>query len=98
MNETEVTENTENEISQPQTNWKNGFWVSKIEGIQWVHEVKGNMTVLRNLAQMDFPDLPDNENMTGSWNFGDFGVANDELQVNILYHLKMYININYLNR
>ena len=74
---TEVEETVEELVSTP---WKDGYWVPKIEGTHFVHEVKGNVSTFKNLAQMDFPDMPDKEMQQGKWTFGDFGEAHEELQ------------------
>ena len=70
-------ENNNAELPCP---WMDGYWVPKIEGTHFVHQVKGPDAIFKNLAQMDFPDMPDQDMQKGKWRFGDFGEAHEELQ------------------
>ena len=70
-------ENNNEELTCP---WMDGYWVPKIEGTHFVHQVKGPEAIFKNLAQMDFPDMPDQEMQKGKWAFGDFGQAHEEIQ------------------
>ena len=70
-------ENNNEELTCP---WMDGYWVPKIEGTHFVHQVKGPEAIFKNLAQMDFPDMPDQEMQKGKWTFGDFGQAHEEIQ------------------
>ena len=71
--------------------WKDGYWVYKIEGTQYIQEVKGNDAVIRNLAQMDYPDIPDSDMNKGTWSYGDFGEAPEALRVRHLFDYRNHI-------
>ena len=76
--------------------WKNGFWVTKIEGTQYLHEVKGNEAIMKNLAQMDYPDIPDQDCNRGTWSHGDFGEAPEALRVSN-FSAKFYFKFTDVN-
>ena len=60
-----------------QTPWKNGIYISDANSAQLL-KVTGNHVDMLPPSYLDYPDM---ENMgDGTWTFGDFGPAHEEIQ------------------
>lgn len=63
---------------QPKTPWKNGFYFSK-NMTSFLKKVDGESCEMHSILKLDYPDM-DPVAKDGTWKFGDFGPAHEEVQ------------------
>ena len=60
------------------TPWSDGFYYSTES--PFINQVKGNKVYLRNLVELEFPEIEVDQSMKGSWTFGKFHETSKEIQ------------------
>ena len=61
--------------------WSDGVWqFSELMFFNFLHEVKGNNSCLKNINSFDYPDCELPELFNGSWSYGDFGDTSTEIK------------------
>ena len=63
---------------KPKTPWKNGYYYSD-KNTAFLKKVEGQSCDLYSIICLDFPDI-DPIASGGTWTFGDFGPADEEVQ------------------
>ena len=63
---------------KPKTPWKNGFYFSK-NMTYFIKKVDGESCEMYSILKLDYPDM-DPVAKDGTWKFGDFGPAHEEVQ------------------
>ena len=63
---------------KPVTPWKNGCYYSE-KATAFLKKVDGNSFDLYSILLLDFPDIGP-YGTSGTWTFGDFGPAHEEVQ------------------
>ena len=64
-------------LNKMSTPWSDGFYYSTES--PFINEVKGNTVYLRNLVELEYPDIGVDSSMKGSWTFGKFHETSKEI-------------------
>ena len=64
---------------QSKTPWKNGYYYCNTSAA-WLKKVDGSSCDVYSILKLDYPDIINPIGATGTWTFGNFGPAHEDVQ------------------